>query len=105
METWNDVAPEALFLDGTCRRLDVGGRPVAVFNIGGAFYAIEDLCSHEEVTLSDGELDGLIITCPGHGARFSLVTGEALSPPAYEPVLTLSVRVENGMVQVREDGF
>lgn len=105
MDTWIDVAPEAVFPEGTCRRLDVGGRPVAVFNVAGTFYAIEDICSHQEVSLSDGELDGLTIICPGHGARFSLVTGEALSPPAYEPVPTLLVRIQDGVVQVCDDGF
>ncbi|MBS1154612.1 MAG: Rieske (2Fe-2S) region [Proteobacteria bacterium] len=105
MDAWIDVALEAVFPDGTCRRLEVGGRPVAVFNIDGAFYAIEDLCSHQEVNLSEGELDGLTIICPGHGARFSLVTGEALSPPAYESVLTLPVRVKDGVVQVCDDQF
>ncbi|MDP2883058.1 MAG: non-heme iron oxygenase ferredoxin subunit [Azonexus sp.] len=105
MIEWTDVAAEAEFLPGSCRRVEVDGVEMAVFNVDGRFYAIEDLCSHESETLSNGQLNGLEITCPRHQARFSLVTGEALSPPAYEPVATFPVRVEKGRVQVRENRF
>jgi len=105
MTEWTDVAPAAEFLPGTCRRLDVDGLAMAVFNVDARYYAIEDVCSHEAETLSNGRLDGLEIICPRHEARFSLVTGEALSPPAYEPVATFPVQVDHGMVQVRDDRF
>ena len=78
---------------------------IAVFNVDGHYYAIEDLCSHESSTLANGTLSGLEIICPRHEARFSLVTGEALSPPAYEPVPVFPVRVEAGRVQVRDPRF
>lgn len=102
---WTDVAAESEFEPGSCRRLVAEGVTMAVFNIDGRYYAIEDICSHEAETLSNGKLCGLEITCPRHEARFSLVTGEALSPPAYEPVAVFPVRVENGRVQVRDDRF
>lgn len=105
MIEWTDVAAESEFLPGTCQRVQVDGVEIAVFNVDGRFYAIEDLCSHESETLSNGKLAGLEITCPRHEARFSLVTGEALSPPAYEPVAIFPVRIENGRVQVRDDRF
>jgi 3-phenylpropionate/trans-cinnamate dioxygenase ferredoxin subunit len=60
-------------------------------------------CSHEAETLSDGEVAGEEIICPRHGAHFSIPTGAALSPPAYEPVATFPVRVEGGMVMVKDD--
>lgn len=101
MSEWTDVAPVAEFLPGSCRRLDRDGMAIAIFNVGGLYYAIEDLCSHEAETLSNGALVGLEITCPRHAARFSLVTGEALSPPAYEPIAIFPVRVECGVVQVQ----
>lgn len=100
MSNWLDVAPLAEFPPGSCHTLSVGRYAVAVFNVGGSFYAIEDVCSHEAETLSDGIVDGGEIVCPRHGARFSLATGEALAPPAVEPVTTFPVRVENGVVQV-----
>ena len=105
MDEWIDVAPESGFPPGSRRCVAAGGTPIAVFNIAGVYYAIEDVCSHEAETLSDGAVDGCDIVCPRHGARFSLATGAALSPPAYEPVATFPVRVANGMVQVRDDRY
>ncbi|MCC4117767.1 non-heme iron oxygenase ferredoxin subunit [Aromatoleum toluclasticum] len=98
---WVDVAKVADFADGTVRVVALeDGREVAVFNVGGRFYAIEDRCSHEEEALSWGVTEGDEVICPRHGARFSLVTGAALTPPACEPVATFAVRVEGGIVQV-----
>jgi len=105
MSDWITIAAQAEFPPDTCRTLDIEGVPVAVFNIDCNYYVIENLCTHEAETLSDGETEGLEITCPRHGARFSLVTGAAMSPPAYEPVATFPVRIEAGMVQVRDNRF
>lgn len=105
MSDWIDVAPVAEFAPGSCRRVDADGVAIAVFNAGGRYCAIEDLCSHEAEALSPGKVEGFEVTCPRHGARFSLITGDALSPPAYEPVAVFPVRLENGMVQVRDDRF
>lgn len=105
MSDWTDVAAVADFLPGSCRQVEVDGVAIAVFNVDGRYYAIEDACSHEAETLSNGQLSGLEITCPRHAARFSLVTGEALSPPAYEPIAIFPVRLDNGRVQVRDDHF
>jgi 3-phenylpropionate/trans-cinnamate dioxygenase ferredoxin subunit len=100
-ETWIDAVAVNDLPSGACRAVHAHGVFIAVFNVDGTFYAIEDVCSHEEETLSTGVLEGGEITCPRHGARFSVVTGEALSAPAYEPVATFPVRIEGGMVQVR----
>jgi len=100
---WIAVAPAATFPPGTCRTLDVGLRPVAVFNVDGTYYAIEDICSHEYETLSDGSVEGCEIVCPRHAARFSLATGAALAPPAYEPIAVFPVRVADGVVEVGDD--
>lgn len=105
MDEWTDVAAEADFPPGSCRRLWVEGVAMAVFNVDGQYYAIEDLCTHEAETLSNGRLIGTEITCPRHASRFSLVTGEALSPPAYEPVAVFPVRLKDGMIQVRDHRF
>jgi 3-phenylpropionate/trans-cinnamate dioxygenase ferredoxin component len=74
---------------GSAIRLD--DRDIAVFNVDGEFFAIKDVCTHDEARLSDGELSGETITCPWHGACFSVKTGEALSLPAIEPVKTFPV--------------
>lgn len=103
MATWVAVARVEDFPPCTVRTLEIDGTPIAVFNLNGRFHAIEDMCSHEAETLSDGEIAGEEIICPRHGARFSILTGQALSPPAYEPVATFPVQVEDGMVLVKDD--
>ena len=102
MSDWIDVALQNEFPPGDRRSLDVDGSPVAVFNLNGEYYAIEDACTHDGDALTGGTLDGEQIVCPRHGARFSIRTGAVLAPPAYEPVATFPVRIENGTVQVRD---
>lgn len=103
MSKWIDVAPVQELPAGVFRSVDIEGTDIAVFNIGGDYYAIEDVCTHDGGILTGGTLDGMEVICPRHGARFSVKTGEALTPPAYEPVATFPVRVAGEMVQVRDD--
>ena len=103
MADWVTVAREGEMVPGEYRLVDLDGTPVAVFNIGGAYHAIEDVCTHDGGDLASGFLDGDQIICPRHGARFCLRTGDALTAPAYEPVAVFPVRAENGMIQVRDD--
>ncbi len=92
-----DIAP------GGHRIVDIGGGiEVAVFNVDGTYYAIEDICTHDDAPLADGALDGRCIECPRHGARFDLATGEALSLPAYRPVETFPVIVDDGAIWVED---
>jgi 3-phenylpropionate/trans-cinnamate dioxygenase ferredoxin subunit len=102
MSDWINVARQDEFPPGDWRSLDVDGARVAVFNLAGEYHAIEDTCTHDGGALTGGVLDGEQIVCPRHGARFSIRTGAVLAPPAYEPVATFPVRIENGMVQVRD---
>jgi 3-phenylpropionate/trans-cinnamate dioxygenase ferredoxin subunit len=105
MGKWVDVAPVNKFPPGTWLTVDVDNTQVAVFNLNGMYYAIEDMCTHDGETLTGGKLEGDEIICPRHGARFSVITGEVRSPPAYEPVAKFPVRTEDGMVQVKDDRF
>ena len=105
MADWTDVAPAAELPPGEWRAVEVEDTPIAVFNIDGEYHAVENLCTHDYAELTDGELQGAVITCPLHGAEFCLRTGEALSPPAYEPITTFPVRVHEGTVQVRDPRF
>ncbi len=73
---------------------------IAVFNVGGKFYAIEDVCTHDDGPLAEGELDGYEIECPRHGARFDLRTGKVLSFPAVVDVPWFEVKVEGDDVIV-----
>jgi 3-phenylpropionate/trans-cinnamate dioxygenase ferredoxin subunit len=79
---------------GGKKLVEVDDRAVALFNVGGTFYAVDDLCTHDGGPLAEGELDGCEIECPRHGARFDVRTGKALSMPAIEPVPTHKVHVE-----------
>jgi 3-phenylpropionate/trans-cinnamate dioxygenase ferredoxin component len=74
--------------------------PVAVFNVGGTLFAISDICTHAEASLSEGRVDGKTVECPLHGACFDLRTGEALTPPAVEPVQTFPVVVQEDEIYV-----
>jgi 3-phenylpropionate/trans-cinnamate dioxygenase ferredoxin subunit len=103
MSDWVNVAEEEELPPGAFKCVDIDDVLVAVFNLDGEYHAIENVCSHEYAELTDGELEGNEIICPLHGARFDIRTGEALTPPAYEPVAKLPVRVDGGVVQVRDD--
>lgn len=82
---------------------DVNETYVAVFNVGGVYYAIEDLCTHDDGPLVEGDVDGFEIECPRHGARFDIRTGQVTRMPAVTPVRWFPVRVEGDAVQVGFD--
>lgn len=98
---WIPVAPATAIAPGDYAQVEVDGAIVAVFNIDGTFFAIEDQCTHDGGGLAGGALEGCQVICPRHGARFDLKTGAALTPPAYEPVRTFATRVHNGMIEVQ----
>lgn len=83
---------------GVC--VQVNGRRVALFLVDGEVYAIDDICSHAEASLSEGELDGYEVECPLHGALFDIRTGRALCLPAFAPVDRFDVKVEGDDVLV-----
>jgi 3-phenylpropionate/trans-cinnamate dioxygenase ferredoxin component len=78
---------------GSTKRVVVGGTEVLICNVDGAFYAIEDVCTHDGGELDQGELEGERIMCPRHGAYFDVTTGAALTLPAILPVRTFGIRV------------
>lgn len=104
MTTWTRVAPAADIGPGDFASAEVDGSFVAVFNVDGEFFAIDDVCTHDGGGLAGGRVEGHQVICPRHGARFNLRTGDALTPPAYEPVKTYAVRVVAGYVEVAADG-
>jgi 3-phenylpropionate/trans-cinnamate dioxygenase ferredoxin subunit len=75
---------------------------LGVFNIDGELYAVEDRCSHDDGPLVEGdwEPEEAVVICPRHGSRFDIRTGRPLTLPAFEPVATYEVRVEDGLVKV-----
>jgi 3-phenylpropionate/trans-cinnamate dioxygenase ferredoxin subunit len=103
VSNWVTVCGISELPSGTHRVVEVDGAQVAVFNLEGQFYAIEDVCTHDGGILTGGPIEGDQIVCPRHGARFCIKTGAALTPPAFEPTATFPVRVEDGAVQVRDE--
>jgi 3-phenylpropionate/trans-cinnamate dioxygenase ferredoxin component len=103
MSAWIEVVAVAGFESGTYVNVDVEGVNIAVFNLNGEFFALEDVCPHDYNCLTGGKIEGEEIVCPRHGARFSIKTGAVLAPPAYENVPTFPLRVVDGVVQVRDD--
>ena len=97
---WIDVAPADDIAPGSHRVYEADGRYVAVYDVGGELYAIEDVCTHDGNPLADGPVEGLEVICPRHGARFCLRTGAALCPPAYEPVQTFAVERHGGRLRI-----
>ena len=100
---WIDAGPVAALGDGQTLSLAMGRRMVAVARSGEEFFSIEDVCTHDGAELTGGAVEGAEIICPRHGARFCLRTGEALTPPAYEPVRVFATKIDDGHVWVRSD--
>ena len=97
---WLPITPAASIPPGEFAQTEIDGTLVAVFNVRGEFYAIDDVCTHDGGGLTGGAIEDDVVICPRHGARFCLRTGAALSPPAYEPVRTYETRVHQGIVEI-----
>jgi 3-phenylpropionate/trans-cinnamate dioxygenase ferredoxin subunit len=105
MGQWIVVGKTADTPPGSFFRFDAEeGLAIAVFNVRGQYYALEDLCTHEDEELTAGKFCGEEISCWRHGARFNVKTGAALCAPAYEPVATFPVRVTDGQIEVELPG-
>jgi 3-phenylpropionate/trans-cinnamate dioxygenase ferredoxin component len=93
------------FSPGSARRVDVAGVAVAVVRVGDDVYAIGDVCSHANVSLSDGEVwcDELELECPKHGSAFNLTNGEPSTLPATQPVAVFDATVVDGVVLITVD--
>ena len=85
---------------GMVKVYDVGGREIAVCNASGDLFAIDNVCSHDEGSLDQGELEGFEVECPRHGARFDIRSGEVTEEPAFLPIDTFKVRVVGNNIEV-----
>jgi len=81
--------------------VEVDEQLIALFQIGGKFYALDDVCTHDGGPLAEGQLEGFTIACPRHGAKFDIRDGRALTMPATQATVAHEVKVENGEVFVR----
>lgn len=100
MPEWIDVAKIDELTPGNRKVIMTDVAEIAVFNLDGELFAIEDVCTHDGGELASGVCDGDQIICPRHGARFCIRSGKALTPPAYEDIETFPVRIDRGVVQV-----
>lgn len=94
------VAKVSNLKPGTAAAYGVGNKTIAVFNVGGTLYAIDDECPHAGAPLSEGFVEGEEVECPWHAARFSLKTGACLCEPADENVASYAVRVTGDDLEV-----
>jgi 3-phenylpropionate/trans-cinnamate dioxygenase ferredoxin subunit len=101
MSGWTDIGSLAELEASSRIESDVDGYRVRVAQVNGKLYAFEDRCTHDDSSFDDAPMEDTEIICPRHGARFCLRTGEALSPPAYEPLRIFEVRENAGRVEVR----
>lgn len=102
-DDWITVCKVGEVEDGDHRVIDLDGTAVLVVRVGERFLAIENVCTHDGGELTGGCIDAGTIACPRHGAKFDLTTGEALSAPAYEPVATFPVKIDQDTVLVRDN--
>lgn len=94
------VAAKSDVAEGTVKVFTVDGVRIAVCNVAGQCYAIEDVCTHDNAPLDQGELVDNQIECPRHGARFDVTSGKALCLPAVKPVKTFAVEEKDGEIFV-----
>jgi 3-phenylpropionate/trans-cinnamate dioxygenase ferredoxin subunit len=94
------VADEAELSPGQMKKIQAGGKRLLLCNAEGNYYAVDEMCSHEDYSLYLGCIQGKKIKCSLHGSYFDLATGEALVDPADEPIRTYKVTVSNGKVWV-----
>ena len=100
MAEWNKVAKVSEIDPGQAKAVFVDGRAIAVVNLDGEFYAIDDTCTHAEASLAEGDVDGEEIECPLHFARFNIKTGEVTAPPAGAGLTTYAVRVTGEDIEI-----
>ena len=94
------VAQTSELSPGSGKVVQADGRTIALFNVEGKFYAIDNACPHRGGPLGEGELNGEIVTCPWHGSNFNVKTGAVTRPPAATGVRSFVVKVEAGNVLV-----
>ena len=97
---WIDVAAAGTVRENAPLAVEAEGEAIVLVRCAGTLYAVEDRCTHDGESLAGAEIEQCEIVCPRHFSHFDLKSGEALSPPAYEPLRTYAVREENGRVLV-----
>jgi 3-phenylpropionate/trans-cinnamate dioxygenase ferredoxin component len=95
-----EIAPASELPNGERLFVEIEGKSIVIFNIAEQFFAIADVCTHDDGPLGDGDLEGYNIVCPRHGAEFDVRTGKVMQMPAVVDVPAYPVKVEDGMIQI-----
>ena len=95
---WVDLCATADVSEAQPLSAEVDDFELVIARCGSELYAVENRCTHDGQSLSGAEIEACEIICPRHGARFCLRSGEALTPPAYEPLRTFKIREEHGRI-------
>ncbi len=95
-----EIAPVSELPNGERLFVDLGDKPIVIFNIAGQFFAIGDVCSHDDGPLGDGIIEGNNIVCPRHGAEFDVRTGKAMAMPAVVDIPAYPVQIRDGNIFV-----
>ena len=95
-----EIAPASELPNGQRLFVEVADRPLVIFNIAGQFFAIGDVCTHDDGPLGDGDIEGFNVVCPRHGGEFDVRTGKVMQIPAVVDIPAYPVRVVAGMIQV-----
>ncbi len=93
-----EIAPASELPNGERLFVEIEGKPVVIFNVGGQLFSIADVCSHDDGPVGEGRLEGYNITCPRHGAQFDIRTGKVIQMPAVVDISAYPIRVVDGMI-------
>ncbi|MEP7208425.1 MAG: non-heme iron oxygenase ferredoxin subunit [Casimicrobiaceae bacterium] len=89
--------------EGGALKVEPPGYALAVFNLGGKFFVIDDQCTHGPGSLSEGTVEDDVVECDFHNGAFNIITGEVVAPPCMEPVRTYRVVVQDGKIAIDPD--
>jgi 3-phenylpropionate/trans-cinnamate dioxygenase ferredoxin component len=95
-----EIAPISELPSGERLFIEVEGRSIVIFNIADQYFAIADICTHDDGPLGDGDIEGYNIVCPRHGGEFDVRTGQAVQMPAVVDIPAYPVRVVDGTIQL-----
>jgi len=104
MGTLVKIAEKKDIPDGSAKAVEVNGKQIALFNVCDTYYAIDDTCTHAGGSLSEGEVNGLTVSCPYHGAEFDISDGKVLGEPAEEGVRSYKVHIEGESISIEDEG-
>ena len=103
MAEWVKVGSAGEVPDGEVTAFSAGDRQITIANLDGDLHAFDDVCTHQQCSLAEGELEGTTIECPCHGSMFDVTSGEAIGGPAVDPVGVFEVKEEEGELRVLVD--